>query len=225
MATLQWPHFGPILFPVKAAMPALFAYLIAVGLLFGGGYGALSWLAAPEPVKVVAKVKLKPPSPYEASSSELGSASIGDRDHVASDSNAQPPQSAANVSANEPGAQAEGSTPAQDQQNRSSNADASPAETDQHAEAAPAEDAMQEAKLPAQTVPPVSPNKQKTTASTAADSVAKPVKRQHLRQAHSQKPALALMTLRTIEFPDGRRVTQLIPYRNGERAMDFQPDR
>jgi hypothetical protein len=229
MATLQWPHFGPILFPVKAAMPALFAYLIAVGLLLGGGYGALSWLAAPEPVKVVAKVKPKPPSPHEASpeasSSELGSASTGDRDHVASDSNAQPPQSPANVAASEQGAQAEGSTPAQDQQNRSSNADASPAETGQHAKAAPAEDAMQEAKLPAQTVPPVSPNKQQTTASTAADSVAKLVKRQHLRQAHSQKPALALMTLRTIEFPDGRRVTQLIPYRNGERAMDFQPDR
>ena len=73
-------------------------------------------------------------------------------------------------------------------------------------------------------VPPVSPNKQQTNASTAADSVAKPVKRQHVRQAHSEKPALALMTLRTIEFPDGRRVTQLIPY-HGERAMDSQPDR
>jgi hypothetical protein len=36
------------------------------------------------------------------------------------------------------------------------------------------------------------------------------------------------MTLRTIEFPDGRRVTQLIPYRNtyrnGERALAFEPD-
>jgi hypothetical protein len=218
-------------------MPALFAYLIAVGLLLGGGYGALSWLAAPEPVKMVAaKNKPKPPSPYEtspeassselkASSSEPSSASIGDRDHAASDSIAQPPQAAANVAASEQGAEAEGSTPAQDPQNRSSNADASPAESGQHAKAAPAEDAVQEAKLPVQIVPPVSPNKQQTTASTAADSVAKPVKRQHLRQAHSQEPALALMTLRTIEFPDGRRVTQLIPYRNGERAMDFQPDR
>ena len=32
------------------------------------------------------------------------------------------------------------------------------------------------------------------------------------------------MTLRTIEFPDGRRVTQLFPYRGGERAMAFEPD-
>jgi hypothetical protein len=210
-------------------MPALFAYLIAVGLLLGGGYGALSWLGAPEPVKVVAaKVKPKPPPTYatspEASSSDLSSDSIGDRDHVAADSNAPPPQSAANVAPSERGAQAEGSTPAPDQQNRSSNADASLAESGQHAKAAPAEDVMQEAKLPAQTVPPVSPNKQQTTASTAADSVAKPVKRQHLRQAHSEKPALALMTLRTIEFSDGRRVSQLIPYRGPERAPAPWPD-
>jgi hypothetical protein len=32
------------------------------------------------------------------------------------------------------------------------------------------------------------------------------------------------MTLRTIEFPDGRRITQLIPYRGGERALAFQPE-
>jgi hypothetical protein len=36
-------------------MPALFAYLLAIGLLLGGGYGALTWLAAPEPVKIAAK--------------------------------------------------------------------------------------------------------------------------------------------------------------------------
>ena len=54
-------------------MPALFAYLIAVTLLLGGGYGALSWLATPEPVKVVAKVTPKPPSPHYADNSSLGS--------------------------------------------------------------------------------------------------------------------------------------------------------
>ena len=47
-------------------MPALFAYMIAVGLLLGGGYGALNWLAAPEPVKVAATVKAKPPQRFEA---------------------------------------------------------------------------------------------------------------------------------------------------------------
>src|ERR1700693_5595341 len=46
-------------------MPALFAYLIAVALLLGGGYGALNWLATPEPVKIVAKAK-QPASPRYA---------------------------------------------------------------------------------------------------------------------------------------------------------------
>jgi hypothetical protein len=46
-------------------LPALFAYLVALTLLLGGGYGALTWLAAPEPVKVVAKVKPKTVRHYE----------------------------------------------------------------------------------------------------------------------------------------------------------------
>ena len=50
-------------------MPALFAYLIAVTLLLGGGYGALNWLATPEPVKVVAKATPKPPPPHYADNS------------------------------------------------------------------------------------------------------------------------------------------------------------
>jgi hypothetical protein len=29
-----------------------------------------------------------------------------------------------------------------------------------------------------------------------------------------------MMTLRTIEFPDGRRETRLIPYRDAERDLD-----
>ena len=36
-------------------MPALFAYLCALCLLLGGGYGALNWLAAPEPAYIVPK--------------------------------------------------------------------------------------------------------------------------------------------------------------------------
>ena len=220
-------------------MPALFAYLIAVGLLLGGGYGALSWLAAPEPVKVVAaKAKPKPTAHYEANpeaaSSETRS-SVGSvsepsssaRDSAASGASEQPPslRPQVNLAAAEQDAKAEVSGPAQDQQTRSAIAEVSPAEPSQHAEAAPAEDATQETTHPAQAVPSVSPNKQQITASTAAVSVAKPMKRPHLRQAHSEKPALALMTLRTIEFPDGRRITQLLPYRNGEPAPEFPPDR
>lgn len=223
-------------------MPALFAYLIAVGLLLGGGYGALSWLAAPEPVKVAAaKAKPKPTSHYEANpeaaSSEASSSArsvsapsssaLDDSDRAASGANEQPPslRPQVNLAAGEQGAKAEVSGPARDQQSRSAIAEVSPAEPSQHAEAAPAEDATQETTHSAQAVPSVSPNKQQITASTAAVLVAKPMKRPHLRQAHSEKPALALMTLRTIEFPDGRRITQLLPYRNGEPALEFPPDR
>src|ERR1700681_34313 len=64
-------------------MPALFAYLIALCLLFGAGYGALNWLAEP-PVKVAAKAKWKSksqpsyqqaPSSYQAPSQEIAEAS------------------------------------------------------------------------------------------------------------------------------------------------------
>jgi hypothetical protein len=93
-------------------MPALLAYLIAVGLLLGGGYGALSWLAAPEPVKVVATAKPKPPryeagaaatSP-EANFSDARSLAINDRDRMAPDSSDRPPSSQANAEASPAGA-------------------------------------------------------------------------------------------------------------------------
>jgi hypothetical protein len=217
-------------------MPALFAYLIAVGLLLGGGYGTLSWLAAPEPVKVVAKTIPKPSPHYEASreassseaaSSAASSASINDSDHAASEATAQAPspQPKTGVAASE---QAEASGPAQDQQSRSAEVPA--VAVKQHAEATPADDAAQEARQATQNVPPVSPIKQQTAVSTAPATAAKPVKRLHLRQASSrlekpaEKHALALMTLRTIEFPDGRRVAQLVPYRGSERALAFQPE-
>jgi hypothetical protein len=207
-----------------------------------GGYGAFNCLAAPEPVKfVAAKAKPKPTPHYEANpeatyseaSSSAGSVSapsssaLDDSDRAASGSNEQPssPRPEVNLAAGEHGAKAEISGPAQDQQNRSAIAEVSPAEPSQHAEAAPAENATQEARLPAQAVPSVSPNKQQITASTAAVSLATPMKRLRLRQALSEKRSRALMTLPTIEFPDGRRITQLIPYRNGERALEFSADR
>jgi hypothetical protein len=36
-------------------MPALFGYILAIGIFLGGGYGMLYWLAAPEPVTITAK--------------------------------------------------------------------------------------------------------------------------------------------------------------------------
>ncbi len=51
-------------------MPALLVYLVAVTLLLGGGYGALNWLATPEPVKVMAKATPKAPPPHYADNSK-----------------------------------------------------------------------------------------------------------------------------------------------------------
>jgi hypothetical protein len=58
-------------------------------------------------------------------------------------------------------------------------------------------------------------------ANAAPVPIAKP-KRPSQRQAsqYSEKDGLALMRLRTIEFPDGRRITQLIPYRDDRRYRD-----
>jgi hypothetical protein len=193
-------------------MPALFAYLIAVGLLLGGGYGALSWLAAPEPVKVAAKAKPRPPS-HEASSKtapfETNSLAV-DSSQVASGTNNPPSwsQSEMSVAASERGAEAESSGLPQAQQSRVANAEVSPAE------------ARQGVGQPALAMATVSES------NAAVAAAARPVKRPHPRQARSRsgKSALAMMTLRTIEFADGRRVTRLIPYRGPERAPAFEPD-
>lgn len=196
-------------------MPALFAYLIAVGLLLGGGYGALSWLAAPEPVKVAAKAKPKPPSaPHEA---------------VSSKPTASEPAASPEAAARAQGAQPGASKPMQD--TRFDHAAATGEEATPRVEASPVEARQEEVKQeedkqPDRAASAVSQNNAQASVLAAPPAVAKPAKRQHQRQAshHSQKRALALMTLRTIEFPDGRRVTQLVPYRDDGRAMAFDLD-
>ena len=201
-------------------MPALFAYVIAIGLLLAGGYGALSWLAAPEPVKVVAKAKPKPPPRYEASpeatSFETSPLAINNSDRVASGSNhpASSSQSEASGVASQQGAWAQSSGPPRAQQGRAANAEVSGSA------------AKQEVRQPAPAVPPVSANKSQPAVSSTPTTATPPVKRPHPRQASGrpQKSGLTLMILRTIEFPDGRRVTKLIPYRNGEHALAFQPN-
>lgn len=226
---------------LRYVMPALFAYLIAVGLLLGGGYGALSWLAAPEPVKVAEKAKPKrpPPSHYDeanseeisqaasvASSSDASPSSIVDDNGAAPASNEPPPspRAGSGPAANEGGAQVQTSEPARDQKNLSANAEASPDEVKQGAESPPSE-----AKLPAPAASAVSPDNQNIAASAAP--AVKPAKRSHARQAAGRSQRFAerrapavMMTLRTIEFPDGRRVSQLIPYRSAEPVWAFEPE-
>jgi hypothetical protein len=213
-------------------MPALFAYLIALGLLLGGGYGALSWLAAPEPVKIVAKAKQKAPSTHTATISEPTSAKASPPEAVdserlkpASNDKPQSSETEARVAASEPGAPVDGPKSTPDQQ-AVVQAEAAPAEVGRsppqrdsgsHAKEESRQEYKQVNKHPVEAAPP---------ANTVAAASAKP-KRPPLREASrpSEKRALTLMTLRTIEFPDGRRVTQLIPYRDDRRAITFHDDR
>jgi hypothetical protein len=243
------------LFRSRPAMPALFAYLIAVGLLLGGGYGALSWLAAPEPVKVAVKAKPKLPPreeasaetrdpeatpPSESSASESSARAISDRAAAGSSERPLPPlasgvgtRDGATEGAREQGGPAEIPVPAPDQQSRSANAEITPAQV------MPAEPKQPAPGVFAPALSPASPDSQQTVA--VAVPAAKPSKHRQvrpvqlrqvqLRQAQlrqdngrSEKSGLTLMTLRTIEFPDGRRITQLVPYRSGERALAFEPD-
>jgi len=258
-------------------MPALFAYMIAVALLLGGGYGALNWLAAPEPVKVVATTKPQPPQsphaddsgastqarPPQASLSEATKpqpvskpeVNANDQPKTASNEAAssdkpppasslpQPQQSAtarqqdakAAATTAQAAATAQQTAPAQ-QSDRSARAESPRAEAD-HAET-PEPVTNRDPSVPAnheeekQSAQAVSPGTPQAVASIAPASDAMTLKRSHVRQAsrRPEKRPLEVMTLRTIELPDGRRVTQLVPYRRGNRYRDdipavaFDPD-
>jgi hypothetical protein len=215
-------------------MPALFAYLIALGLLFGTGYGALNWLAQPAPVKVAAKAKPKSKSPpYEAPSQEVAEAtppasksddsspaskpSVNDHDGA---SLAQPSAAAAQPSA---AAAADKATPpeaaAPAPAIRSANAEISSEEAKRSSD-----ETRRSAELSIK--PAVRADQPRTSqtrtsqtdVSSAPEANDRISKRSHPRQAgsHGERRALAVMTLRTIEFPDGRRITQLIPLGGGE---------
>jgi hypothetical protein len=223
-------------------MPALFAYLIALGLLLGTGYGALNWLAQPEPVKVAAKAKPKAkfPPPAQARSEQIAEAS---------------PQATKSAEATAPAAKyGESSTEAK---SSAYDRDKASSPRDQQAQAEPSVAAVGQARAPETTAPtpvagpapvkeipaanaeisaeearrkaeqtakaavPADPPRNLQTNTPAPAPPERTVRRRHSnsRQAinHGDRRALAVMTLRTIEFPDGRRITQLIPYGGGER--------
>lgn len=216
-------------------MPALFAYLIAVALLLGGGYGALSWLAAPEPVKVVAKATPKPPPAHDADNSEPAAAEA--RSSKANPADAGKPEVASKAEIDNSdkvkAASADKAVSSDQRPSASPSPQPEPPAAASQQEAKASEPAQQdparheEAKQSAQGA---SPGNAQTIALTAP--AAKTAKRPHIRQAsrRSERQPLELMTLRTIELPDGRRMTQLIPHRGGDRyrgdgpAMVFEPD-
>jgi hypothetical protein len=174
-------------------MPALFAYLLAVCIFLGGGYGALNWLATPEPAKVTVSAKHTPPR----SAKVYDATTITE---IASESGIPPV------------------SPTTDLESPSK-------EAAKISEARSERDALERnpptAQQPLRAVP---------VSHVAITALPNPVlkvdKRPHSKQANKHSPgkALELMTLRTIEFPDGHRVTQLLPYRKREQALAFQPD-
>jgi hypothetical protein len=204
-------------------MPALFAYLIAMGLLLGGGYGALSWLAAPEPVKVIAKTKAKytPPSHYADDSTRKISNDNRHPENDKSDLIDETPQTVQAASGQDLNAVR---TQTMQTQTKSEfvTAKASPAEEKIDSRAQVTDKPGEQ---PVQTIG--------SGQGGAQSKVSRPAPRAHsqrraqtrLANRHGGKRSLTLMTLRTIEFNDGRRVTQLIPYRGGaDRLLAFGPD-
>jgi hypothetical protein len=244
-------------------LPALFAYLVAVMLLLSGGYGALNWLAAPEPIKVAVKVKPKAVPHYEVippiadsadasttpSTATISPAADESRDTASRDTTSEKNASAASVSeplpepansqpeiANKqpseqtsPDRPAANSKPVQDSKVRAARAEA-PAAGPQQIVSDTKREASKDVQAFSPSRPEFQPPPGRPQAVASVDSAAatKPVNRPRLNQTsrRSARPAaaerrpLALMTLRTIEFPDGRRATRLIPYRDAERDLD-----
>lgn len=186
-------------------MPALAAYLIALCLLLGGGYGALNWLAAaPSATHVAprAKPKSNPPA-YELNSetthaiSSANAIDVGVAEPTISkaDDNRPPVSSISRPGVTEAGGALSGDR-------RVDKGDPATAQRVQSANG----------KVVANEVAP----KSNRTFSTRG----KAVKPSHPQQAtRSDKRQLILMTLRTIQFPDGRQATQLIPYRSRGRIL------
>jgi len=121
------------------------------------------------------------------------------------------------------GSTAGGCSPAATDQAATQQAEAPPAEVRQNDPSPAGHDAEKQS----------TEAKTQGAAQAAASKVrtAKTVRRSHLRRASRgfERPPLAVMTLRTIELPDGRRMTRLIPYRGGDGyrydgpAMAFGP--
>ncbi len=174
-------------------MPALFAYLLAIGIFLGGGYGALNWLAAPEPMRVTAKTKQAHPRV---------AAPIDDT---------KPAPEADNTLVAEPDSRADAP---------------SRQEAAKEVSEAKSEEAL--AKAPALAAQPArtEPISRMAANVAAPERLLKAEKPPHSKQVNkrSRGNALELMTLRTIQFPDGHRITQLLPYRKREQALAFQPE-
>ena len=199
-------------------MPALLAYLIAVGLLLGGGYGALNWLTAPEPAKLVRhhpRPKPETPPTYDAAreSSTPREASAAKPDAATAQDISpvpQPPQINSRPTENAPSDRlANAFPPSRPARYPDNNAIAKA--TDERTAQGTSRRRARSFQSAA------SAGSEKTTETGTRSAVG-------LAGNHRGNHPLALMILRTIDFPDGSRQTQLIPYRGNARVMALEAD-
>ncbi len=199
-------------------MPALLTYLIALCFLIGGGYGALNWLAAPDLPAVAAraspKTKSMSPPPSVPETSTPQNSLPASQDTVSSaESYSFPDVEEAGVSSIDASARHEVATHF--------------ARVERDVEPGGRQLGISSAEVLPDKVNPNETDVRAVrsvarTSSLPAD-IASNRQRPHRRQAGDgpAKRKLALMTLRTIQFADGRRLTQLIPYRERGRALAF----
>lgn len=202
-------------------MPALFAYLLALCLLLGGGYGALNWLGEAEPVKVAAKANLKAKSSRQALTAAETNLTTTSLDAAAPGETSSPAQAGnAVVATIDSPAPHEAETFVEPPVGQG-------AQPKLKARSAYGEIPSDEAGRASQAAfgfsKPASFRAVATSIPPPPDSAARSLKQAQGRQAGSrpQQRKLELMTLRTIEFSDGRRVTRLIPHRARARALVF----
>jgi hypothetical protein len=208
---------GP--FYLGGVMPALLAYVIALCLLIGGGYGTLNWHAEPAPVKVAGpKSKLsrqvvRPEGITESSVLTTATETIFATGHFLPDGEKE-----SRTSIN---------TPAPDQAERdvtgiNGDVPLDAMRRDQQRELVTADvPSGGEVNRAGETA--VGAGSQADRASSVTASRKQRTNRRHFSDRPPRRK-LAVMTLRTIQFADGRQVVQLIPYRGRERALAFGAD-
>jgi len=200
-------------------MPALLGYILAVAIFVGGGYGALSWLAGPpEQPSIAAKARHAPRAgtygaatrqePQPESATEVSGNAEAAKSPAVS---AAPATSATTVAADQDGRH--------DAMARAEPGAAKPTT----AKAAIATAAPESATAPASTTPAAKPEAKPAVAKTAgADRPLRP-KQSRVRQAEERRhPRYEVMTLRTIEYPDGHRERRLLPLRERDDALAFR---
>lgn len=212
-------------------MPALLAYLLIVGLLLGGGYGAFSWLAEPQPLQVAGRQRPKQVPERQIPLTDNQAASAVETNVESSNGNStgtpEHPTTGLNSRQNSSDpAVFEGVEPGREVQlPREQSVRDHKAEVVRSSKGVgeksgdETDSAHGNPPLPAPVQRRSARLKSASLGNQAVASVNMPkhTKRSDKPHRPSEHRDLQIMTLRTIEFPDGRRVTQLLPYQGPDR--------